>query len=228
MALDADRKNGPAARSFAADAHDCIMVRIKRPYRIQVCGTKMHPNGELPSDPQQIDRHRQTLKLCRKKAPVAVHHRSACSGVKALRNTSDARRQAAKLCYRFGPLTPSARSANLIAGDGTKNGFPAPNKEPAKTKNDHLTGKAPYKFESISLQQTVSLSPSAAFQGGEPRFSARVWAAGLATGSAETRQAFHCAPTGGNVSAGPYSSTAVPMMRSVQCHGGPNEVRTRA
>jgi hypothetical protein len=38
--------------------------------------------------------------------------------------------QAAKLCYRFGPLTPSARSANLIAGDGTKNGFPALNKEP--------------------------------------------------------------------------------------------------
>jgi len=66
MALDADRKNGPAARSFAADAHDCIMVRIKRPYRIQVCGTKMRPNGELPSDPQQIDRHRQTLKLCKK------------------------------------------------------------------------------------------------------------------------------------------------------------------
>src|SRR5207249_7710446 len=53
LALDADRKNGPAARSFAADAHDCIMVRIKRPYRIQVCGTKMRPNGELPSDSQK-------------------------------------------------------------------------------------------------------------------------------------------------------------------------------
>ena len=65
------------------------------------------------------------------KSPVAVHRRCACSGVKALRNTSDARRQAAKLCYRFGPLTPSARSANLIVGDGTKNGLPAPNKEPA-------------------------------------------------------------------------------------------------
>jgi hypothetical protein len=39
-------------------------------------------------------------------------------------------------------LTPSARSANLIAGDGMKNGFPAPNKELAKTKNNHLTGKA--------------------------------------------------------------------------------------
>src|SRR5580704_8278658 len=60
------------------------------------------------------------------------------------------------------------------------------------------------------------------------RLSARVWAAGLTTGSAETRQAFHCAPTGGNVSAGPYSSTAVPMMRSVQCPDGPNEARTRA
>jgi hypothetical protein len=112
MALDADRKNGPAARSFAADAHDCIMVRIKRPYRIQVCGTKMRPQWRAPLGFSKIDRHRQTLKLCSKKAPVAVHHRSACSGVKALRNTSHARRQAAKLCYRFGPLTPSARSAN--------------------------------------------------------------------------------------------------------------------
>jgi hypothetical protein len=50
LALDADRENGPAARSFAADAHDCIMVRIKRSYRIQVCGAKLRPNGELPSD----------------------------------------------------------------------------------------------------------------------------------------------------------------------------------
>ena len=57
LALDADRKNGPAARSFAADAHDRIMVRIKRSYRIQVRSTKMHPNGELPSDSQQTDRH---------------------------------------------------------------------------------------------------------------------------------------------------------------------------
>jgi hypothetical protein len=94
------------------------------------------------------------------KSPVAVHHRSACSGVKALRNTSDARRQAAKLCYRFGPLTPSARSANLIAGDGMKNGFPAPNKELAKTKNNHLTGKAPYKFESCFLQRRVGANQS--------------------------------------------------------------------
>jgi len=130
LALDADRENGPAARSFAADAHDRIMVRIKRSYRIQVCGTKMRPQWRAPlgSLNRPTDRHRSDTEAM-PKARLAVHRRSACSGVKALRNTSDARRQAAKLCYRFGPLTPSARSANLIAGDGTKNGFPAPNKE---------------------------------------------------------------------------------------------------
>ena len=99
----------------------------ERTYRIQVCGAKMRPNGELPSD-QYAARPRQTLEL-RRKARLPVHRPSACSGVKALRNTSDARRQAAKMRYRFGPLTPSARSGNLIAGDGTKNGLPAPNKK---------------------------------------------------------------------------------------------------
>src|SRR6202008_3313096 len=104
----------------------------------------MRPNGELPSDPQQ-----KTATVRRAKSPLAVHRRSACSGVKALRNTSHARRHAAKLCYRFGPLTPSARSANLIAGDGTKNGFSSSEQRTGKTKNDHLTGKAPYRFESL-------------------------------------------------------------------------------
>jgi len=54
-------------------------------------------------------------------------------------------------------LTPSARSANLIAGDGTKNGFPAPNKEPTANQKDYLTGKAPYKFESPLLRRRVEL-----------------------------------------------------------------------
>jgi len=70
------------------------------------------------------------------------------------------------------------------------------------------------KFESISLQQTVRLSPAATFERQEPGLSPQVCEARLTTGSAETQQAFHCAPTGGNVSAGPYSSTAVPLMRS--------------
>jgi hypothetical protein len=96
----------------------------KRTYRIQVCGTKMRPIASSPSDPPRSDTQPPTRHEAMQKARLAVHRRSACSGVKALRNTSHARRHAAKLCYRFGPLTPSARSANLIAGDGTKNGFP--------------------------------------------------------------------------------------------------------
>ena len=45
-------------------------------------------------------------------------------------------------------------------------------------------------FESCSLQRRVRLSPGAAFEGREPRLSARLCAAGLATGSAETRRVF--------------------------------------
>jgi hypothetical protein len=68
----------------------------ERTYRIQVSGAKMRPNGELPSDYYADRRRRQTPEL-RTEAHLTVHRPSACSGVKALRNTSDAKRQAAKL-----------------------------------------------------------------------------------------------------------------------------------
>jgi hypothetical protein len=45
-------------------------------------------------------------------------------------------------------------------------------------------------FESCSLLRRVRLSPEAAFVGREHRLSARVCAAGLATGSVETRRVF--------------------------------------
>ena len=97
------------------------------------------------------DRQALTLKLCKK--PLSQFILAPRAQASRRCETQTLSGKAAKLRYRFGPLTPSARSANLIAGDGTKNGVPAPNKEPAKTKNDHLTGKAPYKFESVSLQR---------------------------------------------------------------------------
>src|SRR5438309_2649443 len=141
------------------------MVRIKRSYRIQVCGTKMRP---MASSPRIINRGTvQTPKLC--KIPrLAVHHRSACSDVKALRNTSAAGRPAAKLCYRFGPLTPSARSANLIAGDGTKNGFPAPNKEPTTNQKRLLDRKNP-------IQVRIRLPPAESLQTVGPSRSTWPW-----------------------------------------------------
>src|SRR5271169_4117739 len=48
------------------------------------------------------------------------------------------------------------------------------------------------KFESTPLQRRVCLSPESAFVGQEPRLSTRVCAAGLASGSAETRRACRC------------------------------------
>ena len=150
---DADWKNGPAARSFAADAHDRIMVRIKRSYRIQVCGTKIRPQWRAPLGSSTHRQAPSDAKLPNPLSQFIIAPRAQAS--RRCETQATLGGKAAKLCYRFGPLTPSARSANLIAGDGMKNGFPAPNKELAKTKNNHLTGKTPYKFESISLQRRV-------------------------------------------------------------------------
>src|SRR2546423_8417331 len=61
--------------------------------------------------------------------------------------------QAAKLCYRFGPLTPSARSANLIAGDGTKNGFPSSEQRTGKNQKRPLDRKSP-------IQVRIHLPPA--------------------------------------------------------------------
>jgi hypothetical protein len=47
-----------------------------------------------------------------------------------------------------------------------------------------------WKFEFISLQRRVCLSPQAALGRGEPRLSARVSAAAVAARSAETRKVF--------------------------------------
>src|SRR5215469_14583803 len=99
---------GPPPRSFAADAYDCIMVWIRigsTEYKCVARGSA--PDGEFPSDP----------------APLAVHPPYACSGVKALPNTSSAK-AARRAPLTFRSLTPSARSGKLTTGDGTKNGLP--------------------------------------------------------------------------------------------------------
>src|SRR6266481_1221157 len=73
------------------------------------------------------------------------------------------------------------------------------------------------RFESISLQRRVRLSPASGFEGREPRLSARVCAAGLATGSAETRRAFHFAPNRRQ-----YLCRAIFQYRSAADVGGEN------
>jgi hypothetical protein len=152
---DADGENGPAARSYADDAHDCIMVRIQTdlPYtslsREERCAPwasspRISTDRQVPSDAK--------LPII----PVAVHHRSACSGVKALRNSSAARRQAATLYYPFGPLTPSARSTNLIAGDGMKNGFPASEQRTGYKPKTTLDTKSPIQVCELLVPKRLS------------------------------------------------------------------------
>jgi len=51
------------------------MVRIKRSYRIRVCGTKICPLGELPSDSQQTDQNTEpnlNAKPCRSSSSLRV------------------------------------------------------------------------------------------------------------------------------------------------------------
>jgi len=51
MVLTPVSRMGPPPRSFAADAHGCIMVRSLWTYRIQGCGASPScPDCELPSD----------------------------------------------------------------------------------------------------------------------------------------------------------------------------------
>jgi hypothetical protein len=59
---------GPPLRSFAADAHDCIMVQVLRPtgYKV-VARFEPRPKAGSPSD-RHSDRT-QHLKLLTKKAP---------------------------------------------------------------------------------------------------------------------------------------------------------------
>ena len=132
------------------------MVRIKRSYRIQVCDTKIRPQWRAPlgSSTDRQTATRPDTKLCKKPALLFIVAPRAqasrrCETQAPLGGTPP------KLCYRFGPLPPSARSANPIAGDGMKNGFPAPNKEPTTNQKHHLTGKAPYRFESAFLLRRV-------------------------------------------------------------------------
>src|SRR5258708_24508482 len=73
----------------------------KRTYRIQVCGAKMRPNGELPSD-HYADRRRKTPEL-RKRSPSR-----GSSSLRVLR-----RQGAAKHKRRYGGKPPSSASVSV-------------------------------------------------------------------------------------------------------------------
>ena len=71
-------------------------------------------------------------------------------------------------------------------------------------------------FESGSLQRRVRLSPRAAFGCREPRLSARLCGVAWRPGRQRRAGRFKIALTGGNISVGPYSSTAARLMGSAR------------
>src|SRR5260221_1364106 len=89
MALMPTERMGPPPGAVAADAHDCIMVRIRMDLPHTSSRREDAPQWRAPLG-SYPDRQCQTPEL-RKKPHLAVHRPSACSGVKALRNTSDAK-----------------------------------------------------------------------------------------------------------------------------------------
>src|SRR5215468_7020736 len=117
------------------------------------------PNTSLPrqkmrpmaSSPRILNRQAPSDAEAMQNAPVAVHHRSACSGVKALRNTSAAKRQAAKPWLAFRSLDPFRA---LREPDRKRRDEKRPFRSEQKTgtnQNDYLTGKAPYKSDELSV-----------------------------------------------------------------------------
>src|SRR5260370_23199051 len=113
---------GPPPRSYAADAYDSIRLRIhigSSEYKCVAQGSA--PDGELPSD-RYADTYKATSEAgARRKARLSVHRPCACSGVKALRNTSFAKAARRQAALAFRSLDPFRALRELIAGDGTEN-----------------------------------------------------------------------------------------------------------
>src|SRR5438445_1848780 len=92
----------------------------------------------------------------RREASRAVHRPSACSGIKALRNTSDAKAASRLALLPFRSLDPfrALREPDRRRRDEERLS-PLRTKNRQQTKNHYLTGKAPYRFESFLLQRGV-------------------------------------------------------------------------
>jgi hypothetical protein len=79
-------------------------------------------------------------------------------------------------------------------------------------------------FESISLQQRVSLSPASAFEVENPGFPRGRARPAWRLGRQRRARNFDIGPAGGNISAGPYSSTQCRWWGRREIHAGPNDV----
>src|SRR6266404_4081135 len=161
MALMPTERMGPPPGALPPMRMTASWSGSERTYRIQVCGANKRPNGKLPSD-HYPDRRRQTPQLQRE-ANLAVHPPSACSDVKALRNTSVAKAASRQAALAFRSLDPFRALREPDPRRRYEEAFPLRTKELSANQKHYLTGKAPYKFESPFLRQPVCLT--GAFRG---------------------------------------------------------------
>src|SRR5262249_46645785 len=117
----------------------------------------------MASSPRILCRPAPTGARSYAKSPIAVHRRCACSGVKALRNTSPAKRQAAKPLLAFRSLDPFRA---LRKPDRRRRDEEPLSRSEQRTDNNpknDLTGKAPYKSECLprAIQRRCRIRDSA-------------------------------------------------------------------
>src|SRR5437868_13910420 len=113
----------------------------KRTDRIQVCGAKMRPMASSPRIVTQTCAVRR--RTSKREAHLAVHRPSACSGVKALRNTSDAKAASRQAPLAFRSLDPfrALREPDRRRRDEER--LPAPNNELTANPRQPLDRKSP-------------------------------------------------------------------------------------
>jgi len=102
---------GPPPRSFAADAHACIMVRVTTTHRIQGCGASLScPDSELPSD-------------------VSSRPQPACRRARACQGAAWKRWIVRPAQSDGRPWQPLCAPASNTCGSGRRNGIPSRTKK---------------------------------------------------------------------------------------------------
>ena len=138
MAQNADGENGPAARSFAADAHDCIMVRIQTDLPHTSVRREDAPQWRAPLGSSR--RQAPSDAGVRREKPISLFilpPRAQAS--RRCETTSDAKAASRQAPLAFRSLDPLRALREL---DRRRRDEERP--FPLRTKN-RLTGKAPYK-----------------------------------------------------------------------------------
>ena len=111
MVLKPVSRMGPPPRSFAADAHDCIMVRSLRTYRIQGCGAMIRARWQC--SPLIIVPTTTSVAAVLVSVKARPGNDGACGQGRA---TADLDR-------------PCARRPQHVCGSGRRNGIPSRTKK---------------------------------------------------------------------------------------------------